>query len=66
MKQSSRTSTMILKVLGLLFYAFILAVGAWMLISWIDIIADNCRPNPSHYDWNFFIVMMEWTEPWRH
>lgn len=28
----------------------------WMLVSWADIVADNSRPNPQHYDWNFFIV----------
>lgn len=29
----------------------------WVGISWADIVADNCDPNPQHYDWNFFVVM---------
>lgn len=29
----------------------------WVLVSWVDVILDNCEPNPKHYDWNFFVVM---------
>ena len=38
--------------------AFIL----WIGVSWVDVIADNTRPEPRHSDVNFFIVM---TDIWK-
>ena len=29
----------------------------WMLVSWADIVADNCEPNPQHSEYNMFVLM---------
>lgn len=50
------------KILSVMYYAFIalnLALILWFVASWFDIIADNTKPNPQHYDWNFFVVAYE-------
>lgn len=31
-----------------------LIVGVWFAASWVDIVADNCEPNPVHAKWNMF------------
>ena len=45
-------------IASLLFKVLVVAFFAWMIISYIDIIADNSYRNPSHFDWNFFTVIM--------
>lgn len=34
-----------------------LAFDLWVLISWIDIVADNTTLNPVHHAWNFFVLL---------
>ena len=34
----------------------------WGCLSWCDIIADNCDPNPTHSQYNLFVVMTEWAK----
>ena len=29
----------------------------WAIISWGDIVADNCEPNPQHSEYNLFVLM---------
>lgn len=29
----------------------------WAFISWCDIVADNCKPNPQHSEYNLFVLM---------
>ena len=29
----------------------------WILMSWVDIVADNCKPNPQHSEYNMFVLM---------
>lgn len=31
----------------------------WFVASWIDIVADNCEPNPVHSEYNLFVLMVE-------
>ena len=49
-----------MKVLRFCGYAFAIIVTAWCLLSYIDIIADNCSPNPVHHMWNFFSMLTGW------
>ena len=34
----------------------------WGFLSWCDIVADNCDPNPTHSQYNLFVVMTEWAK----
>lgn len=34
----------------------------WLGLSWVDIIADNCEPNPVHHPYNAFVVLVEMAE----
>ena len=34
----------------------------WFLYSWIDVVDDNCSPNPQHSDLNLFVMMTESTK----
>ena len=34
----------------------------WFLYSWIDVVDDNCSPNPQHSDRNLFVMMTESTK----
>lgn len=36
--------------------------SAWFVLSWIDVIADNCTPNPVHSEYNLFVMMVEAAE----
>ncbi len=33
------------------------AVLLLAFISWCDIVADNCEPNPQHSEYNLFVLM---------
>lgn len=30
---------------------------AWVIVSWADIVADNCKPNPVHNPYNLFVLL---------
>ena len=34
----------------------------WNFFSWCDIVADNCDPNPTHSQYNLFVIMTEWAK----
>ena len=31
----------------------------WAFFSWVDVVSDNCSPNPQHSDLNLFVLMTE-------
>lgn len=47
------------KTLFNIFVALSVAFSVWFVASWIDIVADNCKPNPQHGDWNMFVMMVD-------
>lgn len=48
--------TIIFKIAQGVFYAFAVFMFTWWLWSWADIVADNRLPNPTHSEYNFFIL----------
>lgn len=36
---------------------------AWAIVSWVDIVADNCKPNPVHNPYNLFILLFDEDKP---
>lgn len=40
-------------LLSLLF----IVIAAWMLTSYVDIVADNRTPEPTHSEYNFFSIV---------
>lgn len=34
----------------------------WGFLSWCDIVADNCSPNPQHSEYNLFVIACGWEE----
>lgn len=52
MRNYLRIASIILTIISFLLLA-------WMGISWIDIIIDNCHPNPSHSKFNFFVLLTQ-------
>lgn len=38
-------------------YVVSIALIAWFVLSWVDIIADNTKPNPHHSKYNMFVVL---------
>lgn len=55
-----KTIDNILSAIEVSYYAFNIILLAWILISYIDIIWDNAFPNPQHFSWNFFIVVINY------
>ena len=49
----------ILHTLGIIGYIAMMLIGAWSVISYIDIIWDNFLPNPHHFSWNLFVLLTE-------
>lgn len=43
-------------VLTNLFFVALLAFDIWVLVSWIDIILHNTKPDPVYQVWNFFTL----------
>lgn len=46
-----------MKKIKYLIIAIILLFIAWTIISYIDIISDNCHPNPKHSKYNLFTIV---------
>lgn len=42
------------KIIG---YGLCIVFMAWLLLSWVDIVADNSTPNPHHSEYNAFVLM---------
>lgn len=41
-----------------MYYMIIIVFVAWLAVSYIDIVIDNTLPNPTHFDWNFFVLLL--------
>ena len=36
-------------------YAVSVLFIAWFILSWVDIVADNIKPNPQHSEYNMLL-----------
>ena len=52
MKKIGNTIANILYVLSVIFML-------WLGASWVDIVADNCDPNPVYSEYNAFIILCD-------
>lgn len=55
MKTIAKALTTAMCIVSILF-------SAWFVLSWIDVVADNCTPNPVHSEYNLFVMMVESAE----
>ena len=46
-----------MKVLKISFYMVMILFLAWFVMSWVDVVSDNCFPNAVHHAWNLFLLM---------
>lgn len=44
-------------VVKVVFYGAFIALCIWFFLSWVDIVADNSQPNPTHSQYNMFVLM---------
>lgn len=49
-------------IIGWVFTSICALFLLWFLYSWIDVVDDNCSPNPQHSDLNLFVMMTESTK----
>lgn len=47
-----------MKVLKVSYYTIIFLLVAWFLMSWVDIITDNCSLNPVHHPLNMIGLLL--------
>ena len=47
------------KVAKVTLYSVCLAVLLWFVLSWLDIVWDNCEPNPHNSPYNVFVLMTQ-------
>lgn len=40
-------------------YTVCICIAVWFMISWVDIVADNNLPNPTHSKHNMFVLFTE-------
>ena len=48
-----------MKVLKISYYVVMTALFVWFMLSWGDIVADNCSMNPVHHPLNFFVLFFK-------
>lgn len=46
-----------LKVLKCTYVVLFVMLFMWFCLSYVDIITDNCMPNPIHHPWNMFLLL---------
>lgn len=46
-----------MRVIGRIGCGLCAAILLWAVLSWADIVADNCEPNPRHSEYNLFVLM---------
>ena len=51
------------KIFKNLFLGLCLVFIAWAIVSWADIVADNCQPNPVHNPYNLFVLLFDEDKP---
>lgn len=50
------------KVARVTLYSVCMVVLLWFFLSWLDIVWDNCEPNPHHSEYNAFAIMTKQEE----
>lgn len=51
-----------MKIIGKVITGICALFLLWALFSWVDVVSDNCSPNPQHSDLNLFVLMTESTK----
>lgn len=51
-----------MKIIGTVITGICALFLLWAFISWVDVVDDNCSPNPQHSDLNLFVMMTESTK----
>lgn len=46
-----------MKVIKAICIGMFAALLIWLFVSWMDIVTDNCHPNPTHSRYNAFVLM---------
>lgn len=46
-----------MRIIGRIGCGLCAAFLLWGILSWADIVADNCEPNPQHSKYNLFVLM---------
>ncbi len=46
-----------MRIIGKIGCGLCAAFLLWAVLSWADIVADNCEPNPQHSEYNLFVLM---------
>ena len=46
-----------MRIIGRIGCGLCAAFLLWAILSWADIVADNCEPNPQHSEYNIFVLM---------
>lgn len=46
-----------MRIIGRIGCGLCAAFLLWAVLSWADIVADNCEPNPRHSEYNMFVLM---------
>lgn len=49
----------VLKVLKFAYYLTAFLLFVWFMLSWGDIVADNCSMNPVHHPLNMFVLFFK-------
>ena len=48
-----------MKIIGKVITGICALFLLWAFFSWVDVVSDNCSPNPQHSDLNLFVLMTE-------
>lgn len=48
-----------MKIIGKVITGICALFLLWAFFSWVDVVSDNCSPNPQHSDLNLFVMMTE-------
>ena len=51
-----------MKIIGKVITGICALFLLWAFFSWMDVVSDNCSPNPQHSDLNLFVMMTESTK----
>lgn len=46
-----------MKIIGKVITGICALFLLWAFFSWVDVVSDNCSPNPQHSDLNLFVMM---------
>lgn len=51
-----------MKIIGKVITGICALFLLWVFFSWVDVVSDNCSPNPQHSDLNLFVLITESTK----